>query len=324
MFERDEVEYLDFALEENAERVHEQKETEIKIIIGNPPYSVGQKSANDNAQNNFYPKLEQRISDTYAAGTNATNKNSLYDSYIKAFRWASDRIKDSGVIGFVTNAGWIDGAAMDGMRNCFVNEFSEVYVFNLRGNARTQGELRRREKDNVFGQGSRAPIAITILVKNPQHNGDAQIHYLDIGDYLSRDEKLARIKNLRTVLSDEFETYLPLAPDKKFNAAAQSFFVVNSRGLATARDTWAYNFSRNELAKNIQLTIDTYNVNREKYFSYNQKYVFDFDSKKISWSGTLIDKAESNFIMTFDDSKIFLSMYRPFSKSNLYFDDSLN
>lgn len=343
MFERDEVEYLDFALEENAERVHEQKETEIKIIIGNPPYSVGQKSANDNAQNNFYPKLEQRISDTYAAGTNATNKNSLYDSYIKAFRWASDRIKDSGVIGFVTNAGWIDGAAMDGMRNCFVNEFSEVYVFNLRGNARTQGELRRRAKDNVFGQGSRAPIAITILVKNPQHNGDAQIHYLDIGDYLSRDEKLARIKNLRTVLSDEFkiitpndkgdwinqrgdefETYLPLAPDKKFNAAAQSFFVVNSRELATARDAWAYNFSWNELAKNIQLTIDTYNVNREKCFSYNQKYVFDFDSKKISWSGTLIDKAESNFIMTFDDSKIFLSMYRPFSKSNLYFDDSLN
>ena len=140
MFERDEIEFLHFSLEENAERVQEQKNTKIEIIIGNPPYSVGQKSANDNNQNNFYAKLEQRISETYAKNTQATNKNSLYDSYIKAFRWASDRISE-GIIGFVTNSGFLDGAAMDGLRKCFSEEFSEIYIFNLRGNARTQGEI---------------------------------------------------------------------------------------------------------------------------------------------------------------------------------------
>ena len=333
MFERDEVEYLNFALEENAERVNEQKETRINVIIGNPPYSVGQKSANDNAQNNFYPKLEQRISDTYAAGTNATNKNSLYDSYIKAFRWASDRIGTSGVIGFVTNAGWLDGAAMDGMRNCFVKEFSEIYVFNLRGNARTQGEMRRKESGNVFDSGSRAPIAITVLVKNPAHNGDAEIFYLDIGDYLSRDEKLSRIKNLRTVLSDEFkiitpnnkgdwinqrgndfETYLPLAPDKKFNAAAKSFFVVNSPGLKTQRDVWTYNFSRANLEKNIQLTIDFYNTHTP----------LDVDASKFVWTDLSKSNKQSNCHYNFDANKITETFYRPFQKQNLYYDENLN
>ena len=333
MYERDEVEYLSFALEENAERVNEQKETRINVIIGNPPYSVGQKSANDNAQNNYYPKLEEKISSTYAAGTNATNKNSLYDSYIKAFRWASDRIGDSGVIGFVTNAGWLDGAAMDGMRKCFVEEFSEIYVFNLRGNQRTQGETSRREGGKIFGSGSRAPIAITILVKNPKHVGDAEIFYLDIGDYLSRDEKLFRIKTLRTVLSDEFkiitpnskgdwinqrgndfENFIPLAPEKKFDAAAQSFFVVHSRGLLTARDTWAYNFSRADLEKNIRTTIDFYNTHTP----------LDVDTTKITWATSTVNHKNRGLKMIFDASHIVESLYRPFCKENLYFDKYLN
>ncbi|MDR3280770.1 MAG: DEAD/DEAH box helicase family protein, partial [Synergistaceae bacterium] len=156
-------------LQQNSERVIEQKNAPIRVIIGNPPYSVGQKSANDNAQNQPYPKLEHRIAATYAAGSDATNKNSLYDSYIKAFRWSSDRLdKDNGgIIAFVSNAGWIDGNSMDGFRKCLRDEFSSIYVFNLRGNCRTAGEQRRREKDNVFGLGSRTPIAVTILVKKP-------------------------------------------------------------------------------------------------------------------------------------------------------------
>lgn len=155
----------------NSNRVKAQKKTPITVIIGNPPYSVGQKSANDNAQNQKYLKLDSSIEQTYVSGSNATNKNSIYDSYIKAFRWASDRIgnKEGGIIGFVTNGAWIDGNAQDGMRKCFEKEFSSIYVFNLRGNQRTSGELSRKEGGKIFGSGSRTPIAITILVKKGEH-----------------------------------------------------------------------------------------------------------------------------------------------------------
>lgn len=150
----------------NSKRVKLQKEAPITVIIGNPPYSVGQRSANDNAQNQKYPCLDSSIERTYVAETDATNKNSLYDSYIKAFRWASDRLgKHGGIIGFVTNGNWLDGNAQDGMRKCLEQEFSSIYVFNLRGNQRTSGELSRREGGKIFGSGSRTPIAITILVK---------------------------------------------------------------------------------------------------------------------------------------------------------------
>ena len=153
-------------LPQNSKRVKEQRKLPITVIIGNPPYSVGQRSANDNAQNLSYPTLEKRIESTYVKQTNATNKNSLYDSYIKAFRWASDRLgKEGGIIGFVTNGAWLDGNAQDGMRKCFEQEFSSIYVFNLRGNQRTSGELSRKEGGKIFGSGSRTPIAITILVK---------------------------------------------------------------------------------------------------------------------------------------------------------------
>lgn len=177
----------------NSKRVNSQRKKSITIIIGNPPYSVGQKSANDNAQNLRYPILDKRIEETYAHMTQATNKNSLYDSYIKAFRWASDRLdKNGGIIGFVTNGSWLDGNSQDGMRKCLEKEFSSIYVFNLRGNCRTSGELRRKEGGGIFDSGSRTPVAITILVKKPKDdvNKKATIFYHDIGDYLSREDKL--------------------------------------------------------------------------------------------------------------------------------------
>ena len=151
---------------QNFERVQRQKKTPITVIIGNPPYSVGQKSANDNAKNQSYYKLEKRIADTYAKDGTATNKNSLYDSYIKAFRWCTDRLANNdGVIAFVSNGAWLDGNSTDGFRKCLEKEFSSIYVFNLRGNQRTSGELSRREGGKIFGSGSRTPIAITLLVR---------------------------------------------------------------------------------------------------------------------------------------------------------------
>lgn len=323
------------ALKKNSERVEEQKQSPIKIIICNPPYSVGQRSANDNNQNNYYPNLERRISETYAAKTNATNKNSLYDSYIKAFRWASDRI-DEGIIGFVTNAGWLDGAAMDGLRKCFEDdEFAEIYVFNLRGNARTQGELRRKEGGNVFGEGTRTPVSILILVKR-EHDGKAQIFYRDIGDYLSRDEKLSILNSTRDVLhgnfeviipndkgdwinqrGDDFDSFIPLNPDKKFDGAAQSFFVTYSNGLKTQRDAYCYNFSRINLGTNIEEHINAYNEADINSWDF-------YLSKKVVWTRETKKRKIIHEKIVYDSRRRIEAMYRPFCKEYLYYNTALN
>ncbi|HZV45274.1 MAG TPA: helicase-related protein, partial [Saprospiraceae bacterium] len=184
----------------NSARVARQKKAPLRVIMGNPPYSIGQRSANDDAQNLKYQKLDSRIADTYAKATSTTNKNSLYDSYIKAFRWSTDRLdpKHGGIIAFVSNGAWLESNSSDGFRKELEREFSSIWVFNLRGNQRTSGELSRKEGGKIFGSGSRTPIAITLLVKNPESKAlKATIRYHDIGDYLSREEKLAKIKEAK-------------------------------------------------------------------------------------------------------------------------------
>ena len=329
-YEQNEVETFSFALEENSARVKKQRNTQIEVIVGNPPYSVGQRSANDNAQNIFYPKLERRISETYAAKTNATNKNSLYDSYIKAIRLSSDRISTGGVMGLVTNAGWLDGAAMDGLRKCFAEEFSEIYIFNLRGNQRTQGETSRREGGKIFGSGSRAPISITILVKNPAHVGKAQIFYRDIGEYLTREDKLSIIQQTPSVLSDEFKIITPNERGDWINQRGNEFdnfiplhdlqnpiywktFMTRSMGVSTNRDAWIYNFSRSELEKNIRTTIDYYNTHSPT----------EIDPKKFVWTSSAVQNKNRGLEIEFDAAKFVEAMYRPFCKQNLYFCNGL-
>ena len=171
-------------LPDNSERVERQQNTPIQVIVGNPPWSAGQRSSADDNPNVEYPELEKRVADTYAARSTATLKNSLYDTYKMAIRWASDRIGDRGVVALVTNGSWIDGNVDSGVRACLAEEFTTIYVMNLRGNQRTQGERSRQEGGKVFGQGSRAPVAITILIRNPdaEHDG-CRILYHDIGDY---------------------------------------------------------------------------------------------------------------------------------------------
>ena len=153
MYEKDDL--VSALTVDNSARRKRQKKLDIRVIVGNPPYSAGQTSANDNNANIEYPHLDERIRSTYAAGSTATNKNALYDSYIRAIRWASDRIGDAGVIGFVTNAGWVEANTSDGLRKCLVDEFSSIYVFHLRGNQRTSGETSRKEGGKIFGSGSR-------------------------------------------------------------------------------------------------------------------------------------------------------------------------
>lgn len=162
-------------------------------------YSAGQESANDNNANVSYPFLDEQIRSSYAARSVATNKNALYDSYIRAIRWSSDRIKDRGVIGFVTNGGYIEANTADGLRKCLVEEFSNLYIFHLRGNQRTSGERSRKEGGKIFGSGSRSPIAISIMIKNPKANEHGKIYFHDIGDYLTREQKLEMISELGSI-----------------------------------------------------------------------------------------------------------------------------
>ena len=330
------------ALPQNSERVQAQQNAPIQVIIGNPPYSVGQRSANDDAQNQSYPRLEQRIADTYAAQSSATLQRNIYDSYIKAFRWASDRLdkQHGGIIAFVSNGYWLDGNAMDGFRKCLETEFSAVYVFNLRGNQRTSGETSRREGGKIFGSGSRTPIAITVLVKKPGHTGKALIQYHDIGDYLSREEKLAIIAQKRSILSpamnwthirpnaqgdwlsqrnDIFGNFIPLG-DKKDKENKQTFFnPVYSNGLVTNRDAWCYNFSQTKLRQNIQSTIDYYNSMVE-----SDRDTPLLDTTRISWTRAFQNDFQKKRTKTFEPSAIRQATYRPFCKQYVYFSPELN
>lgn len=334
----------------NSKRVQEQKRKPITVIIGNPPYSVGQKTANDNAQNQDYPTLNRRIETTYAVATNATSIKALYDSYIKAFRWASDRLgRDGGVIGFVTNGNWLDGNGMDGFRKCLEKEFSSIYVFNLRGNQRTSGELSRKEGGKIFGSGSRTPISITILVKKPNTPKDnkAVIHYHDIGDYLSREDKLRIVKNFGSIANpamdwkilesnehgdwinhrnDLFATFIPLSPDKKFVPQSKSFFTTYSLGLATGRDAWAYNYGDDALKQNVSAMIRNYNdvVKKRMGSSSYEITEEDRDSTKICWNRNLEDALKKCHIIKEDTSRYYDSTYRPYCRERLYHEKDFN
>ena len=339
---------------QNSARVERQKKAPVRVIIGNPPYSIGQKSANDNAQNQKYDKLDARIASTYAALSSAGLNKSLYDAYIKAFRWSADRLdpKNGGVIAFVSNGAWLDGNSTDGFRLALEQEFSSIWVFNTRGNARTQGEQRRKEAGNVFGGGSRTPISITLLVKNPNAKTDkATIHYHDIGDYLSREEKLSIVKKFKSVGNEQmtwktlepnehgdwliqrneiFETFIPMAPEKKFDLKGQSFFVVQGPGILTSRDIWVYGFSKNQMAQNVHNLISFYNLQRTdfeaKRIDKPDIKVGDFinsDPTKISWTRALKKDLEKNKPHSFHESVITKGYYRPFCKQQLYYDKSL-
>jgi predicted helicase len=339
---------------ENNKRVSRQRKSPIRVVAGNPPYSVGQNSANDNNQNLKYKLLDSRIADTYVAKSTATNKNSLYDSYIRAIRWASDRIEDQGIVAFVTNGSFIDNNSMAGLRACLADEFTSLYIFNLRGNARTSGEQRRMEKDNVFGMGSRTPVAISILVRNPAKKGTCELYYRDIGDYLSREDKLGIISDYSSIMGlhrknvwhrlkpneqhdwinlrdPAFDGFIPLG-DKK-ERTAFTFFENYSNGVKTNRDFWAYNFSEKSLSNNIRRLIQTYNAEVDNYAAVckgspdskpDLDEVVNSDPKIMSWSAGVLADAARGRKYEFRTSHIFTSMYRPFSKYLLYFDRNLN
>ena len=344
------IPYSEYFLK-NVKRVQKQKETPITVIIGNPPYSVGQKSANDNAQNQKYENLDRRIAETYAKESKATNKNSLYDSYIKAFRWASDRLdKTGGIIGFVSNGGWIDGNAMDGFRYLLEREFSTVYVFNLRGGIRGKsGDEAKKEGPNVFN--IMTGVAITILVKNPNRITEkATIYYHDIGDYLSREEKLKIISDFGSVINLKFKmeilqpnehndwlnqrnevfgSFIAIGDKNNKNNNSTFFVPYYSNGLKTQRDAWCYNFSKQHLENNIERMLAFYNeqLNHITDNNIEKSKVREFlsnDKTKISWSDNLVSYIQRHLKLQYSSDNIVESVYRPYCKYNLYYSKALN
>ena len=338
-------------LPQNSERVMEQKKLPVRVIIGNPPYSIGQKSENDNAQNQSYPKLDVKIAETYVKQSNAVLNRGLYDSYIKAFRWSSDRIdeRNGGIIAFITNSGWIDSNGMDGFRKCLEQEFSSIYVFNLRGAIRGKAkDAAQKEGQNIFD--IMTGVAITILVKNPKRQADkATIYYHDIGDYLKRSEKLELLKKYESInhskiewkvlkpnehsdwlnqRSDLFSSLIPLGDKADIK---KTVFSIYSGGLLTSRDSWCYNFSKAKLAKNMKATIDFYNQQRQNYQqlymlnkSTKAEAVIDSDKTKISWSRALKNSLSKDKTILYDEKAEYVCTYRPFQKVYAYFDKNIN
>ena len=340
--------------QDNSKRVKKQMATHVRVIVGNPPYSIGQKSANDNAQNLSYPYLDNRVSETYAAKSSANLTKSLYDTYIKAFRWASDRIpKDAGgVVAFISNGAWLDGTGQDGMRRCLEEEFTSIYVLNLRGNQRTSGELSRKEGGKIFGSGSRTPIAITFLVKNPTKKGHkATIHYHDIGDYLTREQKLKMVKDFRSIASQKldwqiitpnekadwinqrdgvFDSLIPLAPEKKFTKEQMAIFNGYSLGVGTNKDAWLYNSSYLELHDNVCSMISYYNQERLRFqdlkrnqMSIKPKDVVTFDATKIAWTDMFLSDLGKDVPYSFEKGNVTNGLYRPYFKQQLLFQKNL-
>lgn len=326
---------------ENMRRMQRQKDAEIRVVVMNPPYSAGQASANDNNQNLKYTKLDQRIAETYAARSTGTNKNSLYDSYFRSLRWATDRIGDEGVIAFVSNSSFIEGNTADGVRKTWADEFSDIYVYNLRGGVRGKmGEAAAREGGNVFD--IMTGVAVTILVKEKGSIfRPARIHYAEVDDYLARQEKLDVLDAEGSIQETEFERITPNAHgdwlnqrderylgfqqigDKKNKGkpGTEGVFSQFSRGLETSRDTWCYNYSFSAVANNMSQMI--YNYNAQLQAGKTSKTA-NMSESYVSWTRKLKKSLDKRKIINFDNRKIWKGVYRPFCQQAVYFDSDVN
>ena len=328
-------------LSENTERAKRQEEARIEVIVGNPPWSAGQRSSADDNPNVVYPELRKQIKRTYAKRSFATNKNSLYDTYKMAIRWASDRIRKQGVVAFVTNGSWVTGNVDSGVRACLAEEFTSVHVVDLRGNQRTSGERSRREGGKVFGSGSRAPVAITVLVRNPdaEHEG-CRILYHDIGDYLKRREKLEILASAESVAG--IEDWQEITPDRhhdwvqqrdpafqnlypmgtkaaKAGKADNAIFKLYSAGAKSGRDAYISNFSLEACTENAVRMVADYNgALREVLAGSSIDEAVQRHATNVRWDRDLRSNLARKRDITFDAGKVGRVSYRPFVKIHRY------
>lgn len=325
--------FIDELLGQNNERLKKQQEQSITAIISNPPYSVGQGNANDDNQNEHYPSLEQKIEQTYVKNSKSSLSMSTYDSYIKAFRWASDRIDNRGIIGFVSNGSYLDSNSTDGFRASLYKEFNYLYIFNLRGNQRTQGDQSRKEGGKIFGSGSRAPIAISILVKDGSNQH--KILYHDIGDYLSRKQKLKILNDYQSIKNMQWKEITPDSnndwlhqrdPDyQNYPCIAgdeTSPFISSAVGISSNRDTWVIGFSKNKILQNSKRLIENYNAEVNKNGGQGNKPSMR-DTTKIKWTRALENRFKKGERLKYSPANLKLEMYRPFTKKWLMYDKNI-
>ncbi|MCX4192575.1 DEAD/DEAH box helicase [Methylophaga sp. OBS1] len=339
MYEKEDL--VDVLLEDNSARRKRQKALDIKVIIGNPPYSAGQKKAGDGTEAIKYDGLDRRISETYVANSSkAGGKRASYNSFVRAIRWASDRIGDSGVIGFVVSASFIESVAADGMRKCLHEEFDQIYIFNLRGNQRTSGEESRKEGGKIFDSGSREPAAICLFVKNKQAKAEKFLKYKELGDYLKREEKLELIREYGSISSIDFMSILPdehgdwisqrddsfeqhMTLGSKQKDSSSKIFKLYSNGVVSSRDAWVFNYSKSELLNNCKRMISFFNdeIDRYKQALNNSKESIDpqkfvtHDQSQISWGGSswipVFKRLEKQLL---EPKDLGISLYRPYTK----------
>ena len=323
---------------ENAENAIQQQETEITVIIGNPPYSMGQKSANDNAKNQSYPKLDEKIKNTYVKEAGNIIPKSLYDSYIRAFRYATERIKDKGIVCFIVNNGWLDSLSGYGFRRTLEKEFDKIYIYNLKGNQRNKGDIRKKEGGKIFEHEAMIGVCIVLLVKTGKIK-PCKIKYSDIGDSLSTKEKFAKIVEAKSFVNldlidiepdsfgnwlnkreDSFDQFISIYPIKKFDKETKSFFTTYSLGYITNQDTMFYNFSLEKLHNYFSEALNFYNSERERYQNSDKKIpIEDFvnkDNFKLSFNLTILNRIEQNLKINFYDSENRKLLYRPFCNQN--------
>lgn len=317
----------------NDKRLKRQQEKPITAIIGNPPYSIGQTNANDNNKNISYPKLEQRLEETYVSRSSTTLSKGLYDSYIKAFRWASDRLTNQGVIGFVTNGNYLNTNSADGLRAGLYEEFNYLYIFNLRGDQRTLGEQSRREGGKIFGSGSRTPVAISILVKDGSDSHE--LHYYDIGDYLSQKEKLNIIENFSDI---SYITWNTIRPDEnndwlnqrdpnyqkytKLAGESRAIFTNSAVGVSTNRDSWVIGFNNKATLSKARTLITNYNSEVER-LSKSATIDINRNESFVKWTRKLEQLLDKCKLIEFDEQNLIPIMYRPFTKKWIYYQNEV-
>jgi predicted helicase len=338
--------------EKNLERIVRQRLQPIFIVIGNPPYNAGQQNENDNNKNRRYVKdggVDLRVAETYSKSSKATNKNALSDPYVKAFRWASDRIGKEGIVALVTNSGYLDGIATDGMRKQLAADFDEIYILDLGGNVRKNPKLSGTTH-NVFGIQIGVSINIFVRKKGPAEKRKCKILYARTDEFWTRGRKelfltQAKDKNgvdWEVLVPDIEGNWLSVGAESGFSAFLQiashevkggltndgSIFRDFSRGAETTRDAWSYNFSRNAIETNIRRFIDFYNLEVERWLRNHTQddridSFVDPDTNRIKWCSKLKQSAEAGIYAKYDSIHITDAIYRPFTSMYLYFEDTI-
>lgn len=338
---------MEMFVPENTERVKLQKQAPIRVVIGNPPYNAWQENENDNNKNRKHKTVDKRISETYAKASLASNKNALSDPYVKFFRWATDRLGSrNGIVCYVSNNSFVDQIAFDGMRSHLLKDFTRIYTYDLGGNVRKNPKLSG-SKHNVFG--IQVGVTITLLIRNSQY-ANHELYYARMDEFWTKYQKLEGLTKkdsyskvdwetlhpdtrntwLTEGLNAHFDTLIPIGTkESKVGSLvqAETIFKTYSPGVQTSRDDWVFDFKENNLAEKVQLFIETFNSEVDRWNRANRPRDIDsfvlYDDRRIKWSSTLKSKFTQAKHATFNPLRIRKAFYRPFTVQSFYYDDLL-